>query len=339
MPSKPFKSNNEEINKIIEWALRTFQPQELQNQIQQREFKNIGNIPERDMQERELRIRDNQGKIQLVTNWKGILKTLEFDKSMAQDYFIEVAKGNIPGTSSVNVIGLSPSGIQTTITDIWDRADATPTQQVWVAPTQARVHAIVSSSTDDDGSPAGVGARTIRVYGLSSWSSDEITEDITLNGTTPVNTSNSYVIIHKMEVLTKGATSVNVGTITATAATDSTVTAQINPGYGKTLMAIYGIPTGKTAYITQYFGNIHNHATPGTAYVADLYLKINKEPDTQLTNFINFEHIGITSDGSNFTRRLANSPIVVAGPAIIKLSMIGSAADGDCSGGIDLILI
>ena len=111
-----------------------------------------------------------------------------------------------------------------------------PGGTVWLPPTTARTHAIVSSSTDDDGSPAGTGALTVRVHGLKSGI--RVTETVTMNGTTPVNTASTYDHIEALEVLTVGSGGVNAGTITATAATDSTITAAIEAGMNRSNGAI-----------------------------------------------------------------------------------------------------
>jgi len=175
---------------------------------------------------------------------------------LVQDYGLAVARGLVTGQSSVNKFGAAPDGIQTSATDVWSLANSTPTQQIWLAPTAARIHAIVSTSANDDGDPVGTGARTIRIYGLQTWDTAETSEVVTLNGTGAVNTANSYVIIHRMKVLTMGASGPNVGTISATAATDNTVTAVILPGDGQTEMAIYGVPSVQDFYLTRWSGAI-----------------------------------------------------------------------------------
>jgi len=250
-----------------------------------------------------------------------------------QDFYLEAAAGGIPGISVVNKFGAAPDGVQTTATDIWPLANSTPTQQIWLAPTAARTHAIVSSSTDDDGSPVGVGARTIRIWGLKTWALAETSEDITLDGTTPVNTANSYVIIHRMKVLTSGATSINVGTIKATAATDTTISCQILPGNGQTQMAIYGIPSIQTLYMTNFWGAI---AKAGGAVVTmNMDLRINENPDVQTTNYIRKHSLALQSTGVGFVDFHFGPYLKVPGPAIIKLQAIGSTADIDAQAGFD----
>lgn len=258
-------------------------------------------------------------------------------RGFSRNHGLEVARGNIAGMAAINKFGHAPSGIQTTITDVWDLADATPTQQIWVAPTQARTHQIVSSDAGDDGDPAGVGARTIKIWGLTGWGTAEVNETITMNGTTNVATANAYVIIHRMKVLTKGATDINVGTITATADTDGTVTAVILPGDGQTHMAIFGVPSIQTAYMSNFYATI-NKASGAVASI-QYNIAMNPEPDAELLNFITSYPMDVQSTGGSHFNHRFGTPEVFPGPAIIKIQGMASAADIDGTAGFDLILI
>jgi len=240
--------------------------------------------------------------------------------------------GLLTGVSTINKFGRAPSGVQTSATDIWDRADATPTQQIWVAPTIARVHQIASSSGSDDGDPVGVGARTIRVWGLSDWDTAETSQDLTLNGATDVATS-AYVIIYRMRILTWGATSINVGTITATADGDGTVTAAILPGQGQTQMAIYGVPSVQNFYMAQYYASFLKSG--GATGSVDVNLLVNTAPDTELTNFTVKHTAGRISAGTSGQPHRFDPYFKIDGPAIVKMQCVGSTADLDVSAGFD----
>lgn len=255
----------------------------------------------------------------------------------SMDFGLEVARGRVSGIGNINKFGAAPDGIQTTATDIWSRANSTPTQQIWLAPTAARVHAIVSTSADDDGDPVGIGARTIRIYGLKTWDLAETTEDVILDGTTPVNTAQSYVIIHRMKVLTCGASGPNVGTISATAATDTTITAVILPGDGQTEMAIYGVPSIQTLYLARWGCHINKNAA--AAATADFQLRVNENPNVLTTCFLRKDDISLQSNGTSAYTRLYPIPPSFPGPCIIKVQATASAADIDGKSGFDGYLV
>lgn len=252
-----------------------------------------------------------------------------------RDFGLDVSRGLVSGFSGVNKFGAAPSGIQTTPTDIWSRADATPTQQVWLAPTAARVHAIVSDSASD--AAAGTGAVSVIIYGLKTWASAETNETVTLTGTTPVNTVESYVIIHRMKCVAQATTTtvgVNAGTITATAATDSTITAVILPGDGQTEMAIYGVPDGYTLYLAAWRAMV-DKATATTT--CDFELRVNENPDVQTVAFIRKDDISIiTAATSAYENDYTKKPKpTFPGPCIIKVVAIASSADIDGKAGFD----
>lgn len=252
------------------------------------------------------------------------------------DFYFDVARGIVSGMQGINVWGHAQDGFQLTMTDMWDRADAVPTQQIWLAPTAARIHNIVSTSASDDGSPAGVGAQTVRVYGLTSWSTAETSELVTMNGTTPVATVNSYVMINKLYVETFGASGPNVGTITATAVTNNTVTAAIIAGNGESNMSIYGIPSTQKAYIVTFFASLND--STGTARV-DFFVRVCSDPVNNPSRFHIDRSFNLTNTGTSSYHDKLGIPFVLEGPAILKLSGIASVADLDVAGGYDLVLV
>lgn len=254
---------------------------------------------------------------------------------------LEVPRGRVPGMRSVNKYGRAIDGIQVTATDIWDLANAAATQQIWLAPTAARIHQIKSTSVEDDGTPegAGSGAQAVRIWGLKTWDSKESSEDVILNGTANVATANSYVIIHRMKVIPVGSTyAINAGGISATADTDSTVTAYINIGQGQTLMAIYGIGSVETAFICCYQINAHNTANPSTPMEADFTLLINERPDLDTTVFLNKANGGLISTGTSDITRHYRPMMKVEGPAILKFQALSTLADTEGVAEFDVII-
>jgi hypothetical protein len=240
------------------------------------------------------------------------------------NYLSDVSLDNVPGRKTVNKFGASPNGIQTTLTDIWSRADATPTQQIWLAPTAARVHALVSTSAADTGF-------YVQVYGLTSWDTAETSELVLMAGQTPANTANSYVIIHRMKMIPTAAKTLNAGTITATAADDGTITAVINysalasAGDGQTEMAIYGVPSTQRLLIHNWFVSLDKAA--GAAVSVNWRISVNPNPNVQTTGFLRKMDASTQSTGVSALDLPFTPPLRYDGPCIIKVQAYGSAAD------------
>jgi len=248
---------------------------------------------------------------------------------------LSVARGNVAGQSSLNKFGQNIEVDSGVVADIWDGGHTADESLIWVAPTAARTHQITSDSAND--TSGGTGCRTLRVYGLTDWDTNEVNEDITMNGTANVATSNSYVIIHRMHTLTKGATASNVGTITATADSDSTVTAKIRPTLGQTLMAIYGVPSTQTLYIGRIYANANKAG--GAAGLFDFKLLYNPEPDAELTNFLIKHTFGLQTVGTSAFLVPYFVPKKFAGPGILKIQCISGTNNMDISSGFDGILV
>ena len=255
-----------------------------------------------------------------------------------KDIRLEVPCGNISGQKSVNKFGRSTNVDNATNTDIWDRANATNDQAIWLAPTAARIHTIDSNSIQDD--TGGTGANSVTVSYLPDWDTAETTETVTGDLNTGIPMNNAAVMIHRMKVTPQAtSTSPNVGTITATAASDGTVTAQINPGEGQTQMAIYGIPSTQTAYLTGFYTSALLQSQGATTRFIDSRMLFNPNPDTQVLAFLVKHSLGMVTTGSSTTQHLYNPYNKFTGPGIFKLQASASVNDMDISGGFDLILV
>ena len=252
-------------------------------------------------------------------------------------FALEVACGNVEGISSINKFGFNLNCDNGILTDIWDLT----TQPIWLPPTQSRIHAIVSSDDTDGktGSPNSAGARTIHVHGLTDWNTKEVEETVILNGTTAVNTANSYVIIHRMRVRTSGASNINKGIIKATAATDNTITAQIDADDGQTEMAIFGIPSVQKAYMADYYASMLRSAGGASNVVADVSLLWTPDVENQNKMYQIRSRIVASMRGVSSFEHTFNPYAEFPGPGILKIQVNTDTDDMGVSAGFDLYLV
>lgn len=177
-----------------------------------------------------------------------------------EPFELQVARGQIAWHRAVTVWGYNPD-IDTAEETVWADGGVMP------FPAAASVIKISSSSAND--TSAGTGARTVLISGLDA-NYNEISDIVTLNGQTAVNTSKSFLRINGMTVLTAGSGNANAGAIYAgdgivTAGVPATIYDEIQVGYNRALTAAYTVPNGYTAYVVN--GGVSAGQDGGTAQI------------------------------------------------------------------------
>lgn len=243
------------------------------------------------------------------------------------NFVLELAKGNVPKHSLITKFGHN-SDVDTGSVpeDIWGQGGT------YVAPTTARVHQLVSTNVND--TSAGTGARTVLVYGIDG-SYNRVTETVTMNGTSTVDTVNSYLHIHLMQVITVGSGNVNAGVITATAKVDATVTCQLDTGEGQSSSSIYLVPTGYKAYVQRIRARMNNSTANSSATIGVFTKPFNNSLQLKTK-------IGINNSGSSFVELdyTDSAPFIVPAKCWIRMIVTGVTNNNtEIQGEYDLILI
>jgi len=169
-----------------------------------------------------------------------------------EPFELQVSRGQITGHAVELISGIS-SGVGTSYTTVWSQ------NTVYAYLSAASVMKISSSSAND--TAAGTGARTVFVKGLDA-NYNQISETVTLNGQTSVNTVNSYLRVFHLAVSTAGSGEAAAGTIYAgtgvvTTGVPAVIYAVYTTANGSTA-AVWTVPAGYTAYIVSYASGYSN---------------------------------------------------------------------------------
>jgi hypothetical protein len=164
-----------------------------------------------------------------------------------EPFDLQVSRGQITFHEAFCQFGIN-TNVGTSNETVWIGSN------VYAFPTSAAVMKISSSSTDDDA--AGTGARTVLVDGLNA-SYERVTEVVSLDGQTAVNTTNTYIRVNKITVLTAGSGGTSVGNIyagtgTVTSGVPAVVVNQTGVLANETESSFYSVPAGHTAFINAW---------------------------------------------------------------------------------------
>lgn len=163
-----------------------------------------------------------------------------------EPFGFQVARGQIAYHQAIQVFGYNPD-VDTSEESVWPDGGTVP------HPTSASVLKISSSDAND--TSAGTGARTVVIGGVDG-DYNVVSETVTLNGQTAVNTTNSYLYVNSFYVATAGSGGVNAGNInagtgTVTAGVPAVLYDIIAIGYNSRTTGHYCVPAGYTGYMVE----------------------------------------------------------------------------------------
>ena len=245
--------------------------------------------------------------------------------NIMSDPALEIAKGNIPGHAVVNQVGRNIAVAIGGIEEIWDGSAS------YVFPATALMTSI-SQTTDQ----VAMRGQTVLITGLdASW--DLVTQTTTLDGsdtTTVVTLTTALIRCFNIKVTASVVTDQDIRVHNAGETQDYAI---VLAGNNRTLMAVYTVPNGKTAYMTNMFGYVN----PGGGSPLTLDIKLwerdnDNNYEKQLSHSLGirgdvdtygeFQHMFLPYE--KFTQKTD-----------IFIQATTSGATVDVSGGFDLIIV
>lgn len=195
----------------------------------------------------------------------GLVRTNAKNVYLSNNWLMDAQHGWIKGWSAASKYGANPS-VSTSFEDIWYAGGVL----TWLT-AAATIEAISDSAND---AAAGTGARTIKIEGLdANW--DEITETITMNGTSATTaTSASFIRVNKAYVVTTGTYGgSNVGNITVRVSSAGSTQAYISATEGGSHKIHLSVPRLKIV-------NIHElHLMSDSSKETDFRVQVRENGD------------------------------------------------------------
>jgi hypothetical protein len=245
-----------------------------------------------------------------------------------KEYYLEVARGNVPGASIINKFGHNPL-VPTTGADIWGGLGLYE-----FYPTSGQNMEIVSTDADDTN--LGDGAWTVIVFGLDD-NGLEVDEIVEMDGLNPVAlTAHQYTAVYRAVVLTaNGPTLTNVGAISIQISGGGTLAAFIGIDDGQTQMTHYTIPANKHGFFIEGYVALGNDDKNG---VGATFQWLSKSPGVNGAWAVKGQAPLVNIGSSHFIYEYGAPAGVLPSLSSVKIRCTVADSISDGIGGYDLIL-
>jgi len=267
------------------------------------------------------------------TNLLNLHKAMEYDSAGQPvvrttgnyyDWSIDLSAGNLDGVGYIEKFGRNAT-MSANIETIWDGSD--------LYEYLGTASSVYVTSSDGDDNPTGNGARTVTVEGLDA-TYNEISEEVNVDDGA---STAEFLRVFRVTTKTTGSTGQAEGVISVRSATGGggVLLAQIQKvgtgggsSLGQTFMALYTVPAGKTAYITQWIVGAGAQNADTTALLTSRQFG---------DGGFNAKDI-IISAGQQFAKDY-KIPLQFLEKTDIEVRGFTSSAGNDCSSTFNIILI
>jgi hypothetical protein len=244
---------------------------------------------------------------------------------------LSISKGDMPGTTYVHKFGKAPDyDIADGFVSIWDGANDSGTDQMqYIYSSTAAIDSISSSNGSD--------TEDIEIQGLDS-SYNLVIQTITLTGQTRAALTTNLIRVFRLKNVGSSNLLGNVYVYENTALSsgvpiDTTkIRAIIGIGNNQTLMAIYTVPAGKTAYMRNWYA-----ATAGALVNSVHEIRLFARPFGQV---FQLKHdSSLITTGSSHIQHLYFDPEKFEEKTDIEMKANTDTNIAIVSAGFDLVLI
>lgn len=227
---------------------------------------------------------------------------------------VDLAQGELQGASFIHKFGAVPAMSQNQSGSVWDINDTT---YPWASFDTAGTLSIPAVNVADDG-------HVVTIIGLDD-NYDPLEEEVTVSSSTTTTTTASFKRVYRAFCTAGGIT--NTGNINIQKS--ATTVARITAGKAQTLMAIYTVPKGYTAFITKGVMTVAGSADA----TGDMFVRYFGEDTFRVGH--SFE---VTGAGGMYQYEFT-VPIIIAQKSDIDVRAAVRSNNARCTAAFDIILV